>query len=155
MKLAYRELLWKFVVPFLVIWMLMFMVRGAFAHSEAIVECSNNIPYKSAVKTNEFKMQNGLLDEHYDTNNDGVADVHVLSSITSPGLDDEGLVPHRANPTFWAVDYPDYDGNVDQIYIDVRGEGNCDDIKLYQDYREPLPDNPGGKDPIEKKRKTT
>ena len=110
-------------------------VPPAYAHDDAILECSNNIVYKSVTKLNEFRMENGLLDEHFDSNHDNIPDVHVLSSIKGPS-DEDGLTPHDPNPIFWIVD-KDFDGSDDAVYIDIHGEGKCDDIILYSDLTKP------------------
>ena len=108
---------------------------AADAHEEAIIECTNNIIYKYVRKMNETRLENGLLDEHYDSDADFVADIHVLSSIRG-AADDDGLTPHDPNPVFWVVD-KDFDGKEDAIYIDIHGEGKCDDIKLCKDLNKP------------------
>ena len=106
-------------------------VTPGYAHDDAIVKCSNNIVYKSVTKLNEFRMENGLVDEHYDSNSDGLPDIHVLSSIRGVS-DEDGLTPHDPNPVFWIVDL-DFDGFEDKVYIDLHGEGQCGDIRLYRD----------------------
>ena len=106
-------------------------ITPSYAHDNAILECSNNIVYKSVTKLNEFRMENGLVDEHFDSNNDNIVDIHVLSSIKG-ATDEEGLTPHDPNPVFWIVDL-DFDGFEDKVYVDLHGEGQCGDIRLYRD----------------------
>jgi len=111
------------------------MVMPAYAHDDAILKCSNNVDYKSVTKLNETLVMNGLLDEHYSSQGNDMVDIHVLSNVTGPA-DKDGFIPHQANPIFWSVDL-DFDGVVDKVYIDVHGEGHCDDIILYQDLTAP------------------
>ena len=106
------------------------------AHDDAIIRCDRNLKVDHVTKVGEEMFQNGLLDEHYDRNDDGVADIHVLSSITGTTTD-EGLVPHRPSPIIWQVDL-DFDGQIDRAYIDIHGESRCEDIMLYLDYHAPL-----------------
>ena len=106
-----------------------FIVMPAYAHDEAILKCSNNVLYKSVKKLSENRLANGLIDEHYDSNDDEKVDIHVLSSIKGPS-DEYGFTPHDPNPVFWIVDL-DLDGKEDMIYIDKHGEGNCNDIVPY------------------------
>jgi len=111
----------------------------AYAHGDTIVKCDRNLKVDSVVKIDEKTLQNGLLDEHYDRNDDGLVDIHAYSAITGT-MDENNLVPHRAFPIFWHVDL-DFDGRVDKIFIDIHGEGRCGDIKLYLDMNAPLPDS--------------
>jgi len=127
--------------------------QEAAAHSAAITECRNNIIYDEAVLLEET-LQSGYWAEHYDTNGDGKLDVMALSHILDMQTREDGVYyKHDPNPVFWMVDrqefdttgdgLPDtveYDGDPDTVFIDINGEGNCDDIKFYQDLR--VPRNP-------------
>ena len=118
------------------------------AHDFAILYCSNNIKIEHVTKLDEETLQNGLLDEHYDRNGDRIADIHALSSITGAMDLESGLVPHREHPIFWQVDL-DFNGLIDIIYVDIHGEGRCDDIKPYLDLNAPLlPEMFHGYDPF-------
>ena len=105
------------------------------AHSQAITACSKNIKITSAKKVapDRYAESTGLLAEFYDTNWDGRADIVTLSH-TDLNL---GIHWHHANPVFWVVDR-NYDGKPDQVYVDRRGQGRCEDIVLYEDMLKPL-----------------
>ena len=125
-------------------------VKVAMAHSEAITECRNNIIYTEAVKLFE-DFDGSFVTEGYDTNSDGQMDVMALSNVTGRMQQGENVIyQHDPNPLFWMVDrqefdttgdgLPDtveHDGNPDTVFVDIGGEGNCDDIKFYKDLRIP------------------
>ena len=109
------------------------------AHDDAIINCGRNIKITAVTKLGEgIQSSNGLLDEHYDRNSDGMIDIHALSSITG-ATDEDGFTPHREHPIIWQVDL-DFDGLIDVAYIDIHGEGVCTDIVPYLDYNAPLPE---------------
>ena len=114
----------------------MCVANASHAHDDAILRCDRNIKIDRAVKVDEQTLTNGLLAEHYDRNGDGLVDIHVYSAITG-FMDDNGYVPHKAFPIFWHVDL-DFNGKVDKVYVDIHGEGRCDDIVLYLDLNAPL-----------------
>ena len=107
------------------------------AHDDAIIKCDYNLKVDHVTKIGEVTFANGLVDEHYDRNDDGMTDIHALSYLIEP-TDLDGLVPHQPNPILWQVDL-DFDGEIDKVYIDIYGEGRCEDIKLYLDRNLPLP----------------
>jgi hypothetical protein len=112
--------------------LLFVQVQPAFGHSDAIVNCDQNIKYSEAKKVDVDLVfaSTGLYAEHYDTNGDGKFDVVAFSDVNLKTLE------HKANPVFWMVDR-NYDGTPDAVYIDVKGKGQCSDIKLYQDLNAP------------------
>lgn len=104
-------------------------------HNDAIIKCTNNILYKEAVLIKEGMAPNGMYSEEYDTNKDGYPDVTTLSALLSVEVDkslDSVIVKHKEHPIFWVVDV-DYDAVDDFVYHDVHGDGNCEDIMLYED----------------------
>jgi hypothetical protein len=130
------------------------IVSNTYAHDDAILNCAYNLVVEKVVKLGEDMMVNGLLIEYYDRNGDGISDIKVLSSILGAMEEETGLIPHRANPTFWTVDM-DLDGKDDRVFIDIHGEGVCKDIKLYVDLHKPLPEDFfRGRGPMDYQRET-
>ena len=108
-------------------WILM-PVSESYAHSDAILNCNQNIKYSEAVKVppDVLLTDRGIYVEHYDTNGDGKFDVAVFSHSNTDGR------THRENPIFWMVDL-DFDTVPDAVYIDKKGLGICTDIVLFED----------------------
>jgi hypothetical protein len=121
-----------------VTWMLCAVVHDVQAavlvHDEQILLCDRNILYHQAEKLSEAANENGTWTEGYDTNADRIIDIEVISY--QKGFDENGLTVHDAFPFMWIVDV-DYDLIYDYVYVDVGNAGRCDDIKLYQDLRDP------------------
>ena len=104
------------------------------AHSEQIIHCERNITYTEANKVMELLNENGTFSEFYDTNGDGLRDIEAISY--THGLDADGALLHDTFPFIYIVDI-DFDGRPDKSYVDVSGKGNCNDIRFYQDLRDP------------------
>lgn len=109
------------------------------AHSWEIIHCANNFKVTEATYLWESTAPNGLLAEAYDTDAmgplDGRPDIVTFSSIT--GWTPQGeVVEHREHPLLYEVDF-DGDQNPDATYIDRYGVGNCNDIYLYKNHRNP------------------
>ena len=117
-------------------------IQPGIAHSRAITECSDNIIYTEAVFVRDWLDEGKVVywAEAYDTNGDGVKNVVTLSHITSLVMDPTNShvigYKHNPNPLYWLVDL-NYDNVPDKAYIDINGNGDCHDIKLYKNLRSP------------------
>jgi hypothetical protein len=103
-------------------------------HDTEILRCRNNLQIDAVEKVAEYLLPNGLLEEDYDRNGDGTADILTLSYVRASHPD--GQIDHDPHPVFYIADL-DFDGNADVVYIDKYGAGQCEDIVLYRDLRVP------------------
>lgn len=108
---------------------------GLWAHPHTVLLCGPQFQSTSAraVLTRAFITRTGLYAEEYDTDEDGVVDVQVLSV-----LDPQSPSGHSAFPLFYVIDQ-DHDHVPDVIYIDRAGLGLCADIVRYHELTTPPP----------------
>ena len=91
-------------------------------------QCHRYVPTDTVVLIGAAILGNGLVAEYYDRNADGKADVISYSFKTKKG--------HQPFPVYYEVDL-DYDTFPDKRYIDVRGNGRCENIFELEDYNSP------------------
>ncbi len=106
--------------------------------AEVITGCDRNLPVPHVVKLGELIQENGTLSEYFDRNDDGRMDIEARSIVTAIRREDDGTitVEHRDPPFQYVVDL-DFDGAPDLVYHDIHGRGDCEDIHLYLDLRDP------------------
>ncbi len=100
----------------------------AHAHNTIILQCLQykNVPVTKAVQIKATELENGFYAEIYDIDGDGKPDVVTYSMSRIDGT-------HADMPTFYELD-TDQNNVPDILFIDIKGDGECENIRLYDDY---------------------
>ena len=91
-------------------------------------------PVEIGTLVRTYEMENGLVFREYDLNSDGTADY-----ATAHGKRNGKETPH---PVFYGLGHDDVTDRTDRpfvanrVYVDTKGNGQCQDIQLYFDRNE-------------------